>query len=233
MNCEIQIISIEGNIGSGKSTLLAYLKTYFNDHENIIFLNEPVDEWAKITDETGTTILEKFYADQEKYSFSFQMMAYISRLKLLINSIKDIKSSCSTSKINKYFIITERSLYTDKMVFAKMLYDSGKIETINYQIYLNWFDVFVHDYNVNKIIYVNTDPDICYKRIGKRNRNGEDKIPLEYLKNCHTYHNSMLDKSSQECVCNNQLILNGNVDIYENERILNKWVSVIKKFIFE
>ena len=30
------------------------------------------------------------------------------------------------------FIITERSLYTDKEVFAKMLYDDKKIEDINY-----------------------------------------------------------------------------------------------------
>ena len=75
MNSNIQIVSIEGNIGSGKSTLLANLKKHFNKNTNIIFLKEPVDEWSKITDENGTTILEKFYADQDKYSFSFQMMA--------------------------------------------------------------------------------------------------------------------------------------------------------------
>ena len=74
MNSNIQIVSIEGNIGSGKSTLLANLKKYFNKNTTIIFLKEPVDEWSKIKDENGTTILEKFYADQEKYSFSFQMM---------------------------------------------------------------------------------------------------------------------------------------------------------------
>ena len=33
--------------------------------------------------------------------------------------------------------ITERSLFTDKYIFAKMLYDQGKIEDVNYQIYLN------------------------------------------------------------------------------------------------
>ena len=244
MNYEIQIISIEGNIGSGKSTLLANLKKHFNNNHRVIFLREPVDEWSKIKDEHGATILEKFYADQDKYSFSFQMMAYISRLKLLketINEIEeDIKNVCwdhideryNLPRNLKYFIITERSLYTDKMVFAKMLYDSGKIELINYQIYLNWFNTFADEFNVNKIIYVNADPDICYERVGKRHRHGEDKIPLEYLKNCHNYHNNMLDKSLPDCVCDSQLVLDGNVDIYENDHILNEWISSIENFIY-
>ena len=57
-------ISIEGNIGSGKSTLLANLREHYKNNDNVIFLKEPVDEWAKIKDINGTTILEKFYAEQ-------------------------------------------------------------------------------------------------------------------------------------------------------------------------
>jgi deoxyadenosine/deoxycytidine kinase len=244
MTHEVQIISIEGNIGSGKSTLLANLKKYFKnnakDYVNVIFLKEPVDEWSNIKDENGITILEKFYADQEKYSFSFQIMAYISRLKLLKEAVKSVKDkmqkiyeiheNCSVKL--KTIIITERSLYTDKMVFAKMLYDSGKIESINYQIYLNWFNTFADEFKVNKIIYVNANPDICYERVGKRNRDGEDKIPLEYLNKCHSYHNNMLDKSLPECVCDSQLVLDGNIDICENDHILNEWISSIEKFIY-
>jgi deoxyadenosine/deoxycytidine kinase len=245
MKHEIQIISIEGNIGSGKSTLLANLKKHFKDNCRVIFLGEPVDEWSKIKDEHGVTILEKFYADQDKYSFSFQMMAYISRLKLLRDSINECRvktfeilrerdytqpQNCN-EKIT-YYIITERSLFTDKMVFAKMLYDSGKIETVNYQIYLNWFNTFADEFKVNKVIYVNANPEICYKRIGIRNRNGEDKIPLDYLSNCHNYHKNMLDKSLPDCVCESQLILDGNNDIYENNSILNDWILTIEQFIY-
>jgi|688.fasta_scaffold48050_4 deoxyadenosine/deoxycytidine kinase len=244
MTHEVQIISIEGNIGSGKSTLLANLKKYFKnnakDYVNVIFLKEPVDEWSNIKDENGITILEKFYADQEKYSFSFQIMAYISRLKLLKEAVKSVKDKMqkiyeiheNSSVKLKTIIITERSLYTDKMVFAKMLYDSGKIESINYQIYLNWFNTFADEFKVNKIIYVNANPDICYERVGKRNRDGEDKIPLEYLNKCHSYHNNMLDKSLPECVCDSQLVLDGNIDICENDHILNEWISSIEKFIY-
>ena len=69
MNTNFLIVSIEGNIGSGKSTLLENLKKNVDKNNNVIFLKEPVDEWNKIKDENGVTILEKFYSDQEKYSF--------------------------------------------------------------------------------------------------------------------------------------------------------------------
>ena len=106
-----KIISIEGNIGSGKSTLLENLRKYYNGNTRVIFLREPVDDWEKIKDNQGNTMLKKFYADQEKYSFAFQMMAYISRLTILRDTIKEIVSENNNKQ---YIIITERSLYTDK-----------------------------------------------------------------------------------------------------------------------
>ena len=221
------IVSIEGNIGSGKSTLLANLRETYKNDANIIFLKEPVDEWEKIKDENGITILEKFYSDQNKYSFPFQMMAYVSRLKVLRDELKNIQFS----EDKKTIIITERSLYTDKMVFAKMLYDSGKIEYINYQIYLNWFDTFSEEFPVHKIVYVKTCPEKCYSRVHKRSRDGEENIPLDYLINCSKYHNDMLDMSSSECICNNQIVLDGNIDIYENKKQIENWISDIDKFI--
>jgi len=227
MNCSFIIVSIEGNIGSGKSTLLANLRTYYENNSDVIFLKEPVDEWEKIKDENGTTILEKFYGDQNKYSFPFQMMAYVSRLKVLRDALKGI----DRTQTRRIVIITERSLYTDKMVFAKMLYDSQKIELINYKIYLNWFDTFSEEFPVNKVVYVKTDPEICHSRIMKRSREGESNIPLEYLENCNNYHNNMLDVNLDDCVCDEQLILDGNVDIYENNDQLEKWINEIEGFI--
>ena len=228
-------ISIEGNIGSGKSTLLANLREHYKNNDNVIFLKEPVDEWAKIKDINGTTILEKFYADQEKYSFSFQMMAYVSRIKVLRDTLKDKnekdKKDNNSQEKKHYIIITERSLYTDKMVFAKMLYDSGKIEDVNYQIYLNWFDTFSGEFPVHKVIYVKAAPEKCYARIAKRSREGEENIPLEYLTACSLYHDNMLDKSTDSCVCNEQLILDGNIDIYENKTQVDKWIQEIEQYI--
>jgi deoxyadenosine/deoxycytidine kinase len=220
-----KIVSIEGNIGSGKSTLLENLRKQYANHTHIIFLQEPIDEWEKITDNEGNTMLKKFYANQEKYSFAFQIMAYISRLTILRQTIKNIIHDT----INQYIIITERSLYTDKHVFAKMLYDQGKIEDVCYQIYLNLFEEFVNDFPINYIVYVNTNSEKCYERIHKRARDGEEVIPLTYLIDCHNYHETFLDEHTG--IKSFKLILNGNVDIYENDKILEEWVSQIHTFI--
>ena len=67
-----RIISIDGNIGSGQSTLLSNLKEYYIHNSNIIFLKEPVSDWENIKDSNGTTMIQKLYSDQEKYSFSFK-----------------------------------------------------------------------------------------------------------------------------------------------------------------
>ena len=178
--------SVEGNIGSGKSTFIKYLKNNFKNlyGYKIIYLLEPVSEWESIKDNDNKNIIEKYYKDNKKYAFSFQMMAYISRLAQIKNAIK---------KFSNIIIITERSIYCDKNVFAKMLYDDKKIEEVEYNIYLKWFDTFVNDFNFNGIIYINTSTSVCDKRIKLRNRKGES-IPLEYLDKCKLYHDEFCSK---------------------------------------
>lgn len=214
-----KVISIEGNIGSGKSTLLSHLKQTLNleNGQQVMFLQEPVDEWENIKDEEGNTMIQKFYANQEKYSFAFQMMAYISRLSLLKKSVEANPNM---------IIITERSLFTDKFVFAKMLYDSKKIESVEYQIYLKWFDTFAKDFPVAGTIYVKTDPEMCYTRIAKRSRNGESTISLDYLNSCHEYHENMIN--IQTNTPQNVLELNGNLEIMDMK---DAWLKTITEFI--
>jgi len=214
----IYIFSIEGNIGSGKSTLVKILNKNLHNIANmpIIYVQEPVSEWETIKDTSGETILEKFYADQHKYAFSFQMMAYISRLALLKRVIQENPNA---------IIITERSVFTDKEVFAQMLYDEGKIEEVNHQIYLKWFAEFIEDIPVTGLIYMNTSPEKSKERVNIRARSGEN-IPLEYLQRCHNYHTKWI-KSFQKPVC----VFNGNIDFMDSIEIesLNK----ISRFILK
>ena len=215
-----RIVSIDCNIGSVKSTLLSHLKEHYKNYTNIIFLKEPVDEWESIKDSNGVSMLQKFYQDQKTYSFSFQMMAYISRLAILKEAI--LKHPTAT-------IITERSLFTDKHVFAKMLYDDGNIEDVNYQIYIKWFDTFAEEYPIYGVIYVNADPKTCLSRIEKRSRNGENNIPIKYLENCHVYHNVMIHEIQ---IKKHVLHLDGNIDIHENPEIMNKWIQDVDKYVW-
>jgi len=214
----VKIISIEGNIGSGKTTLMKALREHYRDDPNVVFLREPVDEWEAIKDESGNSMLKKFYADQEKYSFSFQMMAYISRLSILREAVR--KNPGAT-------FITERTLDSDRNIFAAMLYDGGKIEDVNYQIYLRWFDEFRTDLPISHFVYVKTDPDICHQRINIRAREGEEVIPLEYLEKCHEYHENFLSTGKDD----RMVMLNGNEDIRKYPMYIDWMVNEISKYI--
>ena len=220
------IVSIEGNIGSGKSTFIKKLEEYIeenNKEKNIFFLSEPVDEWLNIKDENDEHILSKFYNNQEKYSFTFQMMAYISRLNKLKQAIDNLKN------LDNPIIITERSLMTDKYVFAQMLYDENKIEKIEFEIYKKWFNSFNKETEIDKVIYIASKPEICYERVKLRDRDGEENIPLDYLTKCHNYHENMIDilKNDNKDI----VLLNGNDNIYKDKNILDMWFAKLKEVL--
>jgi len=194
------LVSIEGNIGAGKSTLIEKLK---QELSGVVFVDEPVEEWESIQ-EDGVTILEKYYGDQKRYAFAFQMMAFITRVRRLREAIVSNPNSV---------IITERSVFTDFEIFAKMLHDEGKIENIEYQIYTRWFEEFTADISVRGIIYVRETPETCAEHVTMRNRKGES-IPLEYLKQCHEYHEKWLMKKK-------------NMLVNPTEEEIRKWIRVL------
>ncbi len=218
-NMNTKIISIEGNIGSGKSTLVNFLKNHFNrsdttsttEEKKIVFVGEPIDIWETITDddEHRTPILVKYYQDIKRYAFPFQMMAFITRIHLLRETIEKNPDSV---------IICERSLFSDSHIFAKMLHSSKQIGEIEYKIYKMLFDEFIRDYPVDTFIYLRADPEKCHERVAKRSREGEDLISFEYLKQCHDYHEEWLATATS-----NVIYLNGNEDLYlEEEHKLTK-----------
>ena len=211
------ILSIDGNIGSGKSTLYADLQRYYSNNTDICFVPEPVDDWTNIVDANNTPILTNLYKDTRKYAFRFQMMAYISRLHLLRKRVKE----------NKYkIIISERSVQTDRNVFAKMLYDDGMIEHDEYQIYNKWFDEFLDDMRLGGIIYVKAEPEVCANRVKIRAREGET-IPIEYLQKCHNYHENWLENSMDK------LVIEANIDTSksENAGIRHQWIESVNEWI--
>lgn len=217
-----KIISIEGNIGTGKSTILKKLEEKYADDETVVFIKEPVDVWEQIRDASGENILQKFYADSGKYAFPFQVVAYITRYSALATAIRE-NPDCRV-------IICERSLDADCQIFAKMLFDDGIIEDVCYQIYKKIYDEYSGAYPVSGYIYIDSDAEVCARRIGKRGRDGEAAIPLEYLEKCKKYHDKWLLRSSK---VDRVLYLNTNEDVtYEND-MGNVWIGRIGEFMEE
>lgn len=232
------IVSIDGNIGSGKSTIIDYLSQYFTQYLNthrinnsklknfkeykIAYLFEPVDEWQKVVDKNGESILSHFYKDQRRWAYAFQSMAYITRLIELQKAIDD-----------EYDIIfTERSIMTDKNVFAKMLHVNRIISDIEYAIYNKWFVHFSSIVKNIKTVYIKTKPEICMLRIQNRKRKGEDIIPLSYLKDCHYYHETWLNNITSQDI----IVIDGNIETNSSNFIDNLYFQTIQekivKFLF-
>jgi deoxyadenosine/deoxycytidine kinase len=220
---KVILVSFDGNIGSGKSTMMKKAHEFYKDRSNVIFAEEPVEKWKLIKDKNGNEMLKLFYQDQEKHAFKFQIMAFVSRLAGLREIVK-------ANPGKNIVIITERSLYTDKEIFAKMLYDQGKMSDVEHQIYLTLFDEFASEFEVNKVVYIRTDPVNCHERIHLRAREGEELIPLAYLEECHKYHEEFLDV--ERGLFKEQMILDGNNDIYLNPSVADEWMRQIDDSIF-
>ena len=209
------LVSLDGNIGSGKSTTWDMLKEAYKGRDDVHFVEEPVDSWHHIKDGDGVPILTNFYKNKKAFAFRFQMMAYISRLALLRQTVRENAGRCR-------IIITERSVETDRNIFARMLYDSGDIEHDEYTIYNMWFDEFVRDLPVAGLVYIRADPETCLERITKRAREGES-IPLDYVEKCHDYHESWINGATCK-----KLVIDANAEI---EETANHRVQEIVAFI--
>jgi len=201
------LVSIEGNIGAGKTTLLESLK---KNRPQWTFINEPVDSWSKIRNDKGQSILEVFYEDRKRWSYTFQNCALLSRYQEIEAAIQASKSSGVSGNM---IFLTERCLDTDFQVFTKMLKAEGSLDSLELLLY----EKLLHQLQttatpLSAIVHVNTRPEVCTQRILKRGRKGEDSISLEYLKAIDFYQNKWIDNTQVPHVA---------TDLTDVNRILN------------
>lgn len=201
------IIFIEGNISGGKTTLLDEINKKMS---NIKVIYEPVDTWRQIG------LLDEFYKDQKRYGYTFQNIAFITKMMILDN-LEDVK--------NKIYII-ERSPFTDANCFGKLCYENGNMNKMEWIAYNMWYQHYISEFenkykNLIKFVYLKTDPKVCINRIKIRNRNEESNIPLEYLEALNIKHEEWLED------INNKLVLDGNL---EKDRV-NEHITKIINFL--
>lgn len=214
------IISIEGNIGSGKSKFVELFKDYLEQEtsfsDKFIFLSEPVDEWINTRNENNENILEVFYKDRKRWSYTFQMNAFITRSKLLMD--------CNQDKI----IVSERSVLTDKHIFAKSCFEDSSMDIIEEKLYNKWFDWLSSNLNVlpDLIVYLQASPQVSYERMKKRGRKEEENVSFQYIEKISQYHDDWLSKKKQ-----NVLVLNVDSDFENNKEKLILMIKDIMKFM--
>jgi deoxyadenosine/deoxycytidine kinase len=126
---------------------------------------EPIQEWKEW--------LKKFYSDMNKNALGFQ-------LKVLKTHIDRKKYPTG---------IFERSPLSCQMVFGKILHQDKLIDDLEFNLCQEYF----HDFGwvPNKIVYLRCSPETCLERIRNRNRESEDKIPLDYLTKIHNNYEEL------------------------------------------
>lgn len=187
------LVSIEGNIGAGKSTVLNALR---KKHPHWNYIDEPLDTWTSLKNEDGTNLLELFYNDQRRWSYTFQNCAVLSRFRNIEQAIQKKHSDAwdSNTPLKSNIFITERCLDTDYHVFAKMLHDDKMIDALEFSLYEKWFKLLKETATpLSAIVYIDTPPAVCDQRIKGRARDGEGGIPLDYLTRLTDFQNTWVD----------------------------------------
>lgn len=213
-----QIYSVDGNIGSGKSMILEHISS--KKFQNMHCMQEPVAEWTNL--KSGVDLLGSFYDDKERWSFSFENLVQLSRLKAYYQSMKLVQTQPFFQRDKKTKIFLERSIYSSFYVFTENTYNNDT-NNVEFDILKEYFRFFTSDLTVNtdneikknldsfihlpfKLIYIKSDPDICYERLKFRQRESEDSIDIDYLKSIHFKYEDWVSKLNKE----NVIVIDGN-----------------------
>lgn len=151
-------IAVAGNIGAGKSSLTRLLGERFRWKP----FYESVDDNPYLAD---------FYADMSRWSFHLQIYFLANRFK----SHKQIVEG-------EVSVIQDRSIYEDAEIFARNLYNIGKMDKRDYENYASLFRVMMEYLKPpDLMIYLRASVDTLMKQIARRGRSFEQGIERSYL----------------------------------------------------
>ncbi|EUB55297.1 Deoxynucleoside kinase [Echinococcus granulosus] len=103
-----------------------------------------------------------------------------------------------TSKIR----LVERSIYSNRYVFTEVNRRNGVLTDGDCEIlneYYEW-SCQLPIFKLDLIVYLRSTPEVCVKRIRRRQRTGEDTMSIEFLREVHRLHEEwLLGKYSEYC----------------------------------
>jgi deoxycitidine kinase len=235
-----KVVSIEGNIAAGKSTFVKLLESEDDAWE---VSPEPVEQWQSVKEDqknpqqqSGGNLLEMFYTDIKRWSYTFQTYSLLTRLRLMMNPVEVKFSESDTAPVRFY----ERSILSDKHIFAKYCHENGEMNDTEWEIYTEQNDYFVKTVpqcQLSGIVYLRAEPDVCFERMHKRGRPEEDAVSLEYLSSLHTKHEDWLKSNEKTITCSTDdipvLVVDCNKDFYASPNcpIKENIISQVRNFI--
>jgi deoxyadenosine/deoxycytidine kinase len=196
-------IAVAGNIGSGKSSLTRLLAQHFGWKPYF----ESVDDNPYLPD---------FYADMKRWSFHLQIY-------FLANRFKHHKRMTETGES----VIQDRSIYEDAEIFARNLYDIGKMDQRDYDNYASLFEVMT-DYlkTPDLMIYLRASVDTLVQQISRRGRSFEQGIQREYLEQLNKHYESWVGRYKRGALL---IVQSDHLDFVNREQDLRHVIELVQK----
>ncbi|PSS17549.1 Deoxycytidine kinase [Actinidia chinensis var. chinensis] len=177
--------SVEGNISVGKTTFLQRIANETLELQDLVeIVPEPVNKWQDVGWD-HFNILDAFYAEPQRYAYTFQNYVFVTRV------VQERESSGGIKPLR----LMERSVFSDRMVFVRTVHEANWMNEMEISIYDSWFDPVVSclpGLIPDGFIYLRASPDTCHKRMLLRKRAEEGGVTLEYLQDLHEKHESWL-----------------------------------------
>ncbi|KAF5204744.1 Deoxycytidine kinase [Thalictrum thalictroides] len=176
---------VEGNISVGKSTFLQRIANETLELRDLVeVVPEPISKWQDIGPD-HFNILDAFYAEPQRYAYTFQNYVFVTRV------MQERESSGGVKPLR----LMERSVFSDRMVFVRAVHEAKWMNEMEISIYDSWFDPVVSTLPgliPDGFIYLRASPDTCHKRMMLRKREEEGGVTLNYLRDLHEKHENWL-----------------------------------------
>ncbi|GKV09082.1 hypothetical protein SLEP1_g20629 [Rubroshorea leprosula] len=176
---------VEGNISVGKTTFLQRIANETLELQDLVeIVPEPIKKWQDIGPD-HFNILDAFYAEPQRYAYTFQNYVFVTRV------MQEKESSGGIKPLR----LMERSVFSDRLVFVRAVHEANWMNEMEISIYDSWFDPVLSclpGLVPDGFIYLRASPDTCHKRMLLRKRAEEGGVTLDYLRGLHEKHESWL-----------------------------------------
>lgn len=164
-------VAVAGNIGSGKSSLTRLLSDRFG--------------WKPFFESVeDNPYLSDFYADMKRWSFNLQVYFLSNRFR----SHKAITEGVHS-------VILDRVIYEDAEIFARNLYEIGRMDRRDYENYVALYEVMTEYLRPpDLLIYLKANVETLLRQISSRGRDFEQGIPREYLEQLNRHYENWTRK---------------------------------------
>jgi deoxyadenosine/deoxycytidine kinase len=168
--------------------------------------------------EKGVNLLSLYYQDPSRWGFTFQVYAFMSRLAKWTDY----------SRLGSGIKISERSLLSDRYIFASIMRDLSLLDESEHAIYTQLYDHLTRTSRIADlagIFYVYCPPETCLQRIKQRSREGEEAIPADYLARIHQKHEEWLNPPQK---LEKVLVLDNSVPIDRQKivELVTEWLAL-------